>query len=178
MSLTDDLKDGKLCTGDYFYNDHHAKGVCRVIGNLVLFPGNEKSFFYSNLKEQGFEVLAPCDYEELQDLKESCHQLKNSLDFAIQANEKALQENALLQIDINRLKEALNIELLSSRIHTIWSNWFLHQRDLSTEDNLARWNKQAHTRYEDLSDADKEKDRKIVKNLLFEVLSGESEVLK
>lgn len=99
MNLTDDWKAGKL-KGWYFILDINGA----ITPDFIYEDTTLKNLARKEVKE----VLAPCDYEELQDLKESCHQLKNSLDFAIQANEKALQENALLQIDINRLREALS----------------------------------------------------------------------
>lgn len=105
MSLTDDLKDGKLCTDDYFYNDHHAKGVCRVIENFVTFAGNEKEFFYSDLKEQGFEVLAPCDH--FVDLNNMVEQLKKE-------NISLIKENNGIRHDYihNLQREEQNRQLL------------------------------------------------------------------
>lgn len=160
MSLTDDFKDGKLDGG------HPATPFyVKKKGGEIKVDYLHGKHFINNYDI--VEVLATCDYKELQRLKEENNTIVLGAKRMINSQEA----------EINRLKEALNIELLSSRIHAIWANWFLHQRDFSTKDNLARWDKQAHTRYEDLSDADKEKDRKIVKNLLFEALSGKSEVL-
>lgn len=61
------------------------------------------------------------------------------------------------------------IELLSSRIHDIWGNWYTHQRDNSTPENIERWNKLSALWYDLLSEEDKEKDRKIVRKLLIDI---------
>jgi hypothetical protein len=47
---------------------------------------------------------------------------------------------------------------IASKLHDIWSNWYKHQRDNSTPENIARWEKQSNLPFEKLSDEDKEKD--------------------
>lgn len=58
------------------------------------------------------------------------------------------------------------VEILSSELHDIWSNWFTYQRDCWTKPNMARWDKQSSTEYKDLSEEDKEKDRKIAREII------------
>lgn len=60
----------------------------------------------------------------------------------------------------------LEEEILASRIHDIWSKWFLHQLENSSPENIERWMYQSSTDYADLSEEDKEKDRKQVRKLL------------
>jgi hypothetical protein len=45
-------------------------------------------------------------------------------------------------------------------MHDIWAKWYIYQRDNSTPENIARWEKQSVTQYSELSEEDKEKDRK------------------
>jgi hypothetical protein len=47
--------------------------------------------------------------------------------------------------------------------HEIWANWYKYQRDNGNAENIERWNRQARTEYNSLSDEDKEKDIKIAK---------------
>lgn len=60
----------------------------------------------------------------------------------------------------------LEEEILASRIHDIWSKWFLHQLKNSSPENIERWMYQSSIDYADLSEEDKEKDRKQVRKLL------------
>lgn len=43
-------------------------------------------------------------------------------------------------------------ENLSKALHDIWSNWYIYQRDNSTDENIKRWNYQSMTDYNDLSE--------------------------
>lgn len=61
------------------------------------------------------------------------------------------------------------IEKLSKEMHMIWTNWYLHQKNHSTPENIERWNLQTITPYECLSEEDKEKDRRIIRNLFNNV---------
>lgn len=63
-------------------------------------------------------------------------------------------------------------ENLSKALHDIWSNWYIYQRDNSTDENIKRWNYQSMTDYNDLSEEDKEKDRKIVREKLLSIIEG------
>lgn len=68
-------------------------------------------------------------------------------------------------------------ENLSKALHDIWSNWYIYQRDNSTDENIKRWNYQSMTDYNDLSEEDKEKDRKIVREKLLSIIE-ENDKLK
>lgn len=61
-------------------------------------------------------------------------------------------------------------EKLSNKLHKIWSNWYKYQRDNSTRDNISRWEIQSNTDYSNLSEEDKEKDRKIVKEFFSDIV--------
>lgn len=51
------------------------------------------------------------------------------------------------------------IEELAALEHEQWAHWTRHFIDNTTPENLARWKAQCATRYADLSEAEKEKDR-------------------
>ena len=58
------------------------------------------------------------------------------------------------------------IEELSARIHKIWARWFLHYSQNATPQNMRRWIRLAHTKYDKLSETEKEKDREILREIL------------
>lgn len=62
----------------------------------------------------------------------------------------------------------IDIESVASIMHDIWSNWYIYQRDNSTPENIERWNKQSVTPYSELSEEDKEKDRKQARKITHE----------
>ena len=59
-------------------------------------------------------------------------------------------------------------EEFAARIHKIWSRWFLHYSKNATPENMRHWAHLAHTAYIDLPETEKEKDRKILRELLAE----------
>lgn len=50
--------------------------------------------------------------------------------------------------------------------HDRWARWYRWQRDNTTPENIARWNRQEETAYADLSEPEKESDRKETRNYL------------
>lgn len=58
------------------------------------------------------------------------------------------------------------MEMMAAAEHARWSRWYLWQRDHSTPENVARWDRLAITPYADLSEDLKEKDRYEVRLLL------------
>jgi hypothetical protein len=58
------------------------------------------------------------------------------------------------------------VEKISEYMHDTWSNWYKFQRDYSFEEQVARREKQSETKYKDLSEEDKEKDRKFAREIL------------
>lgn len=52
------------------------------------------------------------------------------------------------------------IERLADQEHRQWAHWTTYMLDNMTPENVARWQRQAATDYENLSDAEKESDRK------------------
>uniref|UniRef100_A0A6H1ZC13 Putative ryanodine receptor, RyR, domain containing protein n=1 Tax=viral metagenome TaxID=1070528 RepID=A0A6H1ZC13_9ZZZZ len=54
------------------------------------------------------------------------------------------------------------IEACAAIEHERWAKWYLWQRDNSTHENLARWDRQAKTPYAELTEEEKEKDREQV----------------
>lgn len=62
-----------------------------------------------------------------------------------------------------------SIELLeefAALCHEQWSNWTIHFLNNCTCENRTRWLQQALKSYEDLSEADKEKDRKLAREFI------------
>ena len=66
-------------------------------------------------------------------------------------------------------KEKPEVEIIAEFLHNIWANWYAHQRDNSTEENILRWEMQSKTLYKDLTEEDKEKDRKLARALYKEL---------
>jgi len=62
--------------------------------------------------------------------------------------------------------ETPGLEACAAEEHKRWSRWYLWQRDHSTPENIARWDRQATTDYADLSESEKESDRKEARLLL------------
>lgn len=58
------------------------------------------------------------------------------------------------------------IEKLSDYMHNVWSNWYLYQRKFTNKENEIRWSNQSITKYKNLSEEDKEKDRKFAREIL------------
>ena len=50
--------------------------------------------------------------------------------------------------------------------HNRWARWYRWQRDNSTPENIERWNVQAETPYSELSETEKESDRKETRQYL------------
>jgi hypothetical protein len=53
-----------------------------------------------------------------------------------------------------------NIETLAALEHEQWAHWTSYMLDNLTPVNIARWRKQAQTSYPDLTESEKESDRK------------------
>lgn len=70
-------------------------------------------------------------------------------------------EKNMLNIDNSEL-----MEKIADKVHEIWTEWYIHQRDKSTPKNIERWERQASQTYDELPEADKEKDRQIVRRVL------------
>lgn len=99
MSLTDDWKAGKLKWHRAYYCQN-KKGeivVATLMGEDTLYSkelGGELNFGY-------WEVLAPCDYEELQQLKSENEELKHF------DGKNVCAENEVLRLKNAELKELL-----------------------------------------------------------------------
>lgn len=57
-------------------------------------------------------------------------------------------------------------ERVAELLHELWSKWFLHQYQNSTNENVRRWMEQAASTYSGLSESDKDKDRKLAQPLV------------
>ena len=67
----------------------------------------------------------------------------------------------------NKEQHNNQIEDLSSYLHDLRSSRFKYQRDHGTKENIERREKQSKTTYQKLSETDKQKDRKIAKEILL-----------
>lgn len=72
-------------------------------------------------------------------------------------------------------KDKPEVEIIAEFLHKIWANWYAHQRDNSTAENILRWEMQSKTLYKDLTEEDKEKDRKLARELYKELFDVEKE---
>ena len=77
-----------------------------------------------------------------------------------------------LRADLSRAATALRgedvavMEAMASAEHDRWSRWYRWQRDNSTPENIARWDRLAATPYSELAEPTKEKDREQVRYAL------------
>lgn len=62
-----------------------------------------------------------------------------------------------------------DFEILAAQVHKIWARWFLHYSKNATPDNIRRWTRLAHTDYNQLPEQEKEKDRKILEEILSSI---------
>ena len=67
-----------------------------------------------------------------------------------------------------RLKEKADalVEKIAPFEHDQWAHWTKYMLDNLTDENIARWRKQIGTKYEDLSEEEKESDRVWARKLL------------
>jgi hypothetical protein len=89
---------------------------------------------------------------------------------------KALQREARKATQALRELEAevakAKLEQLAELEHEQWAHWTRYMLDNLTEENIARWRRQIDTPYEELSEKEKESDRKWARKVLG-VLGGE-----
>lgn len=74
--------------------------------------------------------------------------------------------------DLPAFSEA-QLEIAAAWKHTTWARWTLHLLKSYNPDNVARWQRQIDTPYAELSDEDKEKDRREVRALFALLLPPE-----
>lgn len=83
--------------------------------------------------------------------------------------------NIIAQADkAERLQKAVDSsrEKLAAFMHDVWGNWFAHQLNNSTVENLQRWGIQSSTPYSSLVETDKDKDRKFADRII-EIIKDE-----
>jgi len=61
----------------------------------------------------------------------------------------------------------MDLEKISDRMHEVRAKWYKHQRDNYNVQSISRREKQSETDYEQLSEEEKEKDREIVRFIIF-----------
>lgn len=82
------------------------------------------------------------------------------------ANAGRLGGFRLLPLRRTDAAECSTLERAARMVHEIWAGWYRWQRDHSTEENVARWERQEKTDYSDLSENEKESDRTIARRYL------------
>lgn len=98
----------------------------------------------------------------------------SSEDLAIHDEQYRLEMDKLTAI-VGKL-----VEEFADYMHRKWTNWYTYQHDHGNEIETAlRWELQARTLYKDLSEDDKEKDRKFAREIIaiFEKECGELSTL-
>jgi hypothetical protein len=60
-----------------------------------------------------------------------------------------------------------SMEALASIEHDRWARWHIYAKNNWTPENIIRWDRQAETKYQDLTEEEKEKDRQEVRNYLW-----------
>ena len=64
------------------------------------------------------------------------------------------------------------LELVAAEMHEIWANWTEYMLDNLTEENIDRWKQQIKTHYSDLSESEKDADRRVAKRITNIVVCG------
>lgn len=75
------------------------------------------------------------------------------------------------------LKSPKLMEQLAEAEHDRWARWHIHASKNWTHDNIERWNEQAQTDYGDLTESDKEKDRREVREYLTYIQEAIEEII-
>jgi len=81
-------------------------------------------------------------------------------------------KNTKIKLDSEPSNEMFLVEKLAAYMHSVWTKWFLHQREAYTGINPdmkldhERWMSQSAMKYEHLMEKDKEKDRKFAREIL------------
>ena len=75
-------------------------------------------------------------------------------------NASRLSKSILARID-------RSMEVLASIEHDRWARWHNYAKNNWTPENIIRWDRQAVTKYQDLTEEEKEKDRQEVRNYLW-----------
>ena len=90
--------------------------------------------------------------------------LCNALNAAYAAGRKAEREK-LCESIISNIGRSM--EALASIEHDRWARWHIYAKNNWTPENIIRWDRQAETKYQDLTEEEKEKDRQEVRNYLW-----------
>jgi arsenate reductase-like glutaredoxin family protein len=81
---------------------------------------------------------------------------------ATQALREFESEASRLEAEVAKAK----LEQLAALEHEQWAHWTRYMLDNLTEENIARWRRQIDTPYEELSEKEKESDRKWARKVL------------
>lgn len=64
------------------------------------------------------------------------------------------------------MSEANLLEALAAHEHEVWTNWVAHMLPNLTDENVERWKRQMVTPYAELTEREKDSDRKIARQFL------------
>ena len=69
-------------------------------------------------------------------------------------------------VGINKMKEQYKLEELAELEHIQWAHWTRYMLNNLTPENIERWKRQIDTPYEELSEEEKNSDRKWARKVL------------
>ena len=69
-------------------------------------------------------------------------------------------------VGINKMKEQHKLEELAELEHIQWAHWTRYMLNNLTPENIERWKRQIDTPYEELSEEEKNSDRKWARKVL------------
>jgi len=72
------------------------------------------------------------------------------------------------ELKINLMDEEL-LELIAEEIHTQWAGWMAYMLTNLSVDNLNRWDRQRKTRYDKLTEKERDSDRALAKRILEKI---------
>ena len=91
---------------------------------------------------------------------EACFALNTAFAACRKAEREKLCESIISNI-------GRSMEALASIEHDRWARWHIYAKNNWTPENIIRWDRQAETKYQDLTEEEKEKDRQEVRNCLW-----------
>ena len=94
----------------------------------------------------------------------SFRKFEDAANFAFAEGVKAEREK-LCESIISNIGRSM--EALASIEHDRWARWHIYAKNNWTPENIIRWDRQAETKYQDLTEEEKEKDRQEVRNYLW-----------
>lgn len=156
------------------------------------WPGSKPSFYVTSVEDslgsylqreesdemrRGSLKAVLGDYERITSYaKKGWQTVQPKSQFAEEAYRKLIIEGYESRISQPVKGSDINEEALSFFIHDMWAKWYLHMKNNFQNEQFSKeniWDGQANTRYDELTEADKEKDRKFAREII-KIVKGES----